>query len=233
MRSAIGAVLMLVAIAVFFRLGFWQLDRAEQKRVLAGEIAAAEQQGPVDLTVYSGDPDALIHRNVRVKGRFLSQARILLEHRKHQGRDGYHVVEPLAVTGRDMILLVNRGWMPARGVSDEVQVPPAPEDEISIEGFMAVPQHPALKLSSQPETDAKGIRMFLDMADVERRLGKPALPLVLLQTGEMDDGLVRDWKRPEPDPGMHLAYAVQWFAFGLIALVLGLIQLVRRRGRQQ
>ena len=45
-------------------------------------------------------------------------------------------------------------------------------------------------------------------------------PVVILLDPEAADGFVRSWPRELPKEGMHLGYAVQWFAFALIALAI-------------
>jgi surfeit locus 1 family protein len=47
-------------------------------------------------------------------------------------------------------------------------------------------------------------------------------PVVMLLDPAEGGGFVRDWPRELPKEGMHLGYAIQWFAFAVIALVIWL-----------
>jgi surfeit locus 1 family protein len=45
-------------------------------------------------------------------------------------------------------------------------------------------------------------------------------PLVLQQSNESGDGLVRAWRRPDTGVDRHRAYALQWFVMsGMIAVL--------------
>ena len=48
----------------------------------------------------------------------------------------------------------------------------------------------------------------------------PVQPVVILLDPSDEGGFVRDWPREMPKEGMHLGYAVQWFAFALIGLAI-------------
>jgi surfeit locus 1 family protein len=63
--------------------------------------------------------------------------------------------------------------------------------------------------------------------------GVAPLPAVLLLDPDQPDGFVRDWPRPTGGlaPALHLGYALQWFAFALIALVLWLRHAFHRTAR--
>ncbi len=60
--------------------------------------------------------------------------------------------------------------------------------------------------------------------------GHPVEPVVILQDPADPDGFVRSWPREMPKEGMHIGYAIQWFAFALIALVLWLRLSLTRAG---
>jgi surfeit locus 1 family protein len=52
--------------------------------------------------------------------------------------------------------------------------------------------------------------------------------VVILQDPDTPGGFLRSWPREMPKEGMHIGYAIQWFAFAVIALVLWLrLSLVR------
>ena len=57
----------------------------------------------------------------------------------------------------------------------------------------------------------------------------PLQPVVILEDPDDAAGFLRNWPREMPKEGMHIGYAIQWFAFAAIALVLWLrLSLVRR-----
>ena len=54
-------------------------------------------------------------------------------------------------------------------------------------------------------------------------------PVVILQDPADPNGFLRSWPKEMPKEGMHIGYAIQWFAFAVISLMLWLrLSLVRR-----
>jgi surfeit locus 1 family protein len=45
-------------------------------------------------------------------------------------------------------------------------------------------------------------------------------PVVILQTSPADDGLAREWARPDVGVEKHRIYALQWYSFAALAGVL-------------
>jgi surfeit locus 1 family protein len=45
-------------------------------------------------------------------------------------------------------------------------------------------------------------------------------PIVLQQTSEADDGLLRVWGRPDTGADKHRGYAFQWYALAMTILIV-------------
>ena len=220
----------LLAIGLAARLGWWQLDRAAQKRELQAAIEGRAQQAPL------GNADLLateqqLHRAVRVQGRWLAERTILLDNRPMNGHVGFFVVTPLQLEGRSEAVLVQRGWLP-RHAQDRNRLPPlaTPAGLVEVRGRLIIAPTRLYELGPS----ASGpIRQNLAAAAFAQEIGQPLLPLTLLQLGQSEgDDLPRDW--PAPDLGLHkhYGYAFQWFA--LSALFLGLyvwFQIIQPRRR--
>jgi cytochrome oxidase assembly protein ShyY1 len=58
------------------------------------------------------------------------------------------------------------------------------------------------------------------MADLSAALGQPLQSRQLLLEPGQPAGFVRDWHPPGLVAARHLSYAIQWWAFGALALVL-------------
>ena len=93
-------------------LGFWQLDRAAQKRRIAAEYLEHMKEGVVRLSEGMVYTDTLRFRRVRAEGSFDSAHQFLLDNRVHEGVAGYEVVTPFRIEGGSRIALVDRGWVP-------------------------------------------------------------------------------------------------------------------------
>lgn len=213
---------MVILLPLFCALGVWQLDRAELKRQLASTQEARRKLPTVRIGEDRSDPASWEFRSLQAEGRFLPQWTLLIENRKHLGRNGYHVITPLQLSDSGEILLVNRGWVSEQELNDNAP-PPTPQDRVRIHGRYHRPQPPALALAfSATGTDKPPHWPYLTLEHFAQWSGLSPLPFALLQTSEDSDGFIRDWPRPSFKVGMHIGYAIQWFAFAAITGLLWL-----------
>ena len=236
-RRWIVAVAALAAMALTFRLGLWQLDRASQKQALQDAIASrgALPALPADaLARDAAGADAQHYRRIVLHGRWLAAHTVFLDNRQMDGRVGFYVVTPLVLGPADAVL-VQRGWVP-RDAADRTRLPaPAtPQGEVEVDGRVAPPPSRLYEFGGEAETGP--IRQNLEPSAFAREIGVALRPLSVQQLDAPGrapaaaDGLRRDWSLPTLDIGRHHGYAFQWFA--LCALIAGLyawFQILRPR----
>jgi surfeit locus 1 family protein len=213
-RGVVGAAAVLVA-AVCVRLGFWQLDRHDQRAarnaVIEARLAAPPLDGATGL-----DADSSAYRRGIVVGIFDFDREVIEQGRVVNGVPAVYVVTPL-VTEPGRMLLVERGYAlspDARGVDVTLLREP---DTAMVEGvFMFLD-------GGELPTD-RSWPLYMRRADpavLQELYAEPLAPLVLRRT-VMPPGAPRGLA-PAPLPplslGPHLSYAVQWFLFAVIALV--------------
>ncbi len=226
----VPTLLLALPIPLFVALGVWQLDRADEKREQARLLSARAQMPAFELVAPVSDPEALRFRKLWARGVFESKGQILIENRRQGNRTGFHVITPLRLEETDMRVLVNRGWIPARPDGTPTAAP-VPEGPVEIVGETHIPSAPALALHGGPDAaKAWGTRWpYLTVELYSAAVGHAVEPVVILQDPADPTGFARSWPRELPKEGMHIGYAIQWFAFALIALVLWLrLSLVRR-----
>ena len=73
------------------------------------------------------------------------------------------------------------------------------------------------------------LAVYPTLDEVAAVLGEPVQPFILLLDPGDDYGFLRNWVPEEMGPGRHYAYALQWFAMGLVLAGL-LIWNYRKRG---
>ena len=217
-----------VLISLFIGLGFWQLERADQKRHLTELLGTRSNLPPLQLTA-DADTTGLEYRKLRVSGIFLAAKSVFIENRKHLGRDGFHVITPLRVEGGSRYLLVNRGWV-AAGRSRSLPDVETPDLPVEVTGQATIPSPPALILGAADAFQENNPRWpYLTLERYARWSGLDILPYVLQQEEGDTQGFVRSWPQHRPEPGMHVGYAIQWFAFALIVALIWLrLSLVNR-----
>lgn len=228
-----AVTIVLLPFLVF--LGFWQLQRADEKALLATTWEVRRHQDPVQLELL--DPlqtESLAYVPVTLSGRYVSQgpppqAYFLLDNRINGGKFGYEVVAPFKLNGSDMIVLVNRGWIV--GDSSRLELPDVPlvDGDIDITGHVYVSPGAPYLLAEQVLTPGWPKRLqALEMAKLEPVLRElePSMKLfpypVRIDAGATS-ALSVDWKIVNVSPQKHTGYAVQWFT---MAFVLGIFYIM-------
>jgi surfeit locus 1 family protein len=216
-----SVVLTLVGMALFARLGFWQLDRAGQKQALLAQYETGQQ---TRLAITPENADSLSrYQRVSIAGRYDPAHQILLDNMpSHAGRPGYRVLTPIQSDAG--WLLVDRGWLPLGATRAELPNISVNDAETNITGMMDALPRAGLQLESVP-VDASApwprVLSFPTQADLEQHLGHKLIPGVLLLDASHPDGYERIWEAHLGfKPERHIGYAVQWFALAAAAAII-------------
>jgi surfeit locus 1 family protein len=95
-----------------------------------------------------------------------------------------------------------------------------PAGEVRIEGIAL--EHLPRLLNVDP--NAKGrVRQTLQLPAFAAETGLRLEPRVIEQHSPTDDGLLRDWPRPDTGVEKNESYALQWYSFAVLAVILGLV----------
>jgi surfeit locus 1 family protein len=224
--SWLMTLLTLAAVVLFIDLGRWQWHRAQQQRVLIEQFSAG---GRAPLELGARATSALPrYAQVRVHGSYDGEHQFLLDNMSHNGQPGYEVLTPLRLRDGGT-LMVNRGWVPlsaSRKQLPDVQLPDAHTD-------VAAPETTSGRLDDlpvagialghvPPSAGAPWPRLtsFPSMGDLSAALGQPLQSRQLLLDADQPLGYVRDWHPGGLGTARHLSYAIQWWAFGALALLL-------------
>src|SRR3954471_6990482 len=105
-------LLVIIGALILGRLGIWQLDRLAQRRAFNSSLNTRMAQPPLPLTGAAIDPEALEYRRVEVRGVYDPAQEIVLRNRELDGTPGVHVLTPLRLSGSNIAVLVDRGWIP-------------------------------------------------------------------------------------------------------------------------
>ncbi len=145
----------IAAVAMFallVSLGFWQLDRAEQKRGLRSAFADAMAVEPRLVRDIAALESAPRFEPVEFRARYLPRRQALLDAQVHAGRAGYRVWTPAVLDGGGWIV-VDRGWVPGdgdRSVLPDIDVGGSAR---TIRGFVAPLPEPGLRLGAGDSGD--------------------------------------------------------------------------------
>jgi surfeit locus 1 family protein len=212
------------ACAAGIGLGNWQARRADEKRSLGAELAQAMGAPPVEISPQTVNPESLVLKRVAARGRFIDEHTVFLDNKLRRGRVGYEVVTPLRLNGTHV--LVNRGWVAAGRTRDQLPKVPVPSGNAKVEGLALA--HLPQVLSAGP---ARGrVRQNLELDAFAKETGLRLQPIVIQQDSPADDGLLREWPRPDAGVEKHESYALQWYSLAALAVVLLLVLSIRRVG---
>ncbi len=213
--SVLPIVAGLTVAVVTTSLGNWQMSRAEEKgewqsKIEAGMLVTPQRPG-ADIEVEPWMP-------VMLAGHWAPEASILLDNRVHEGRPGFHVFTPLELEQEGGWVLVNRGWLPAGPRRDQLPIVPVPDVGEALVGQVRVPEAKPYTLA---ERAGEGLLwQYLDLDAYRAWSGIPVKDWVVFQSSHATDSLIRDWPRPDGGMDRHYGYALQWYSFAVISLLL-------------
>lgn len=210
-------ILTLLFVALTLSLGFWQLDRAQQKQELL-DIYSERSQTSVPLNTVIDDWQSSRYQRIEAQGVFLPDKQIFLENQVREGQVGYHAYVPFR-TVEDDVILVNTGWQKQLQEKDDI-----PDTRVKIEALLRPPPEVGLRLGSLDQTsfDRPYRTPYVDIDWMSTRLNLNLSPFVLLLATGTDGEIATDWMPVRMPPERHRGYAVTWFslAAALVALFL-------------
>ena len=98
----------LVLFGFLLALGFWQLDRAEQKREIVNQYRGDKNGVVIRLNAGMRSAGDLEYQRASSVGHYDSAHQLLLDNRVHEGQAGYQVLTPFILRNSDVAVLVNR-----------------------------------------------------------------------------------------------------------------------------
>jgi surfeit locus 1 family protein len=213
----------LVLLALFVSLGRWQWLRGEVKQLSWQEF---EHQASLPAVEAPADLDAAPRfQTIQLSGRYDADHQFLLDNRSFQGKPGYEVLTPFELTDGRRIL-VNRGWVPFLGYRDrlpDISIQRESGDsDLRVTGRLdELPSSGLASGRAPPTTDANWPKLtsFPTHEELQAALGHKLQRRVVLMAG-VGDGYVREWSPPGLSPDRHFSYAIQWWGFALVLLVL-------------
>ena len=221
--SASKLLILLCVILLFIflvRLGFWQLDRAEQKTQLLAQWdkPAITVQLPLNEKVVD------FYQKVTVKGKIQSSEYYLLDNKIRDGKVGYEVLVVLTVQ-KNQTLLINLGWVIANTDRNILPVIKLPSTALQLSGwFKKVEKAFQLKADAWPQSWPKRIQQ-IDFTKIKKVKGETFSNTVLLVENPLIAGLKTQWQPINMSVEKHIGYAIQWFlmAFSLCIMMLWFI----------
>lgn len=212
---ALTLVVLAFAGACFVVLSPWQFRRNAEQSAQNDELQASFTAKPVPIeTAPPGE-----WRQVTLRGQYLPDKETVARLRTVQGEPAFEVLTPFRLDS-GAVILVDRGYIPP---VQGVHIPPypaAPTGPATLTARVRAgeidPQHrPAF---NDATTDGHTQVYAIDVPIVAAATQLPLKPGYVQLADEQAGGL-RTLPLPQLDSGPFLSYALQWIAFGTMALL--------------
>lgn len=222
--SFISAAITLAAFLILCKLGFWQLQRAQEKVIALshqGELVTLEQFMKLPLKMDAHG------KQIQFSG-VLSERYWLLDNQTYQGQPGYSVLS-LINTGTSE-LLVNWGWIKAPKYRHELPVVELPKT-VEAKGTIKSNTFEQFQLQHQ-ELNRSQIRVQ-SISEILTLLAWPQESYaVIFADSNTIDGLPQIYKPVVMAPEKHRAYALQWFLLAACSLVIFAFASYKKNNKQ-
>ncbi len=217
-RWLLPTLAVIAGMILLARLGFWQLDRLDQRRAKNAALIAALASEPVNLNeaVRADDLASLKDRDAVARGEFDFAYQGIVKLQIFQGQPGVDLVAPLVLDGGETAVLVDRGWVPE---DNNYAVYDEPGQQ-TINGYIALTQ--TLNRTGAPSATDKLEWYRVDIAAIQSQMPYKLLPVYIKQAPGEDNQQppLRSEREVDLSEGPHLSYAIQWFLFSTILGVM-------------
>jgi surfeit locus 1 family protein len=213
-----STLLLLLVIPLFLSLGTWQLQRADEKKVIATTYAARLNMSAITLDQLSEYEDKT-NIPVGIVGRYTGEHYLL----ENQWRNKKLGVEVLSIfeTEEGLSILLNRGWLEN---ADRRQTPAfdTPMTQQVIQTTVYQPSKAPYTLGElQLENEVWPKRLtYLAIDKIAQDIERPVYPLSLRINAAKEGLFDTNWPVINVKPETHIGYAVQWYLFAVVAFLV-------------
>jgi surfeit locus 1 family protein len=210
-----------IMLAILLGLGFWQLERRQQKLALIARVEGHMASAPVSLdAALTLDADSAQYRRVMLRGRFDHAKEAYVFTAAPGGDAVYHVLTPFIDRGR--VMLVDRGEVPKAKRDPATRAEANVPGETEVTGVWRVPDPPGA-FTGKPDL-AHRIWYARDLAGIAAADGLVLAAPVLVEADATPNpgGWPRGGQTVVTFRNEHLNYAITWFclAAGLLGIWL-------------
>jgi len=220
----------LLILISFIWLGVWQLNRLDTRRAENAALIRNYYQTPATLSPVELDAlDTHTFEAVVVRGTFDNAESIFLRNQTLGENNGVHLITPLRLNNRTDAVLVDRGWLPQELANADALPNFAVAGTVEVRGIVlpsnSRPADKPLAGKDLPLPGETRIQSWLrvDIPLIKKQLPYPLLPAYIQQLpadNTPSDAYPRPLSPEHLDEGPHLGYALQWFTFAAILVMV-------------
>ena len=228
LRFILPSILITATFVFLVSLGFWQLDRADEKRGIEASIKQANT-GSVELIKKEEGLQSKEYYEVRLQGKYLSDKQFIYDNQIVDQVSGYYVLTPYALEGQSKAILINRGFIPWNGRRDKLAdiVIGQETREIKVQISKSI-KRMELK-PSEVGIQFPVLIQSIDLQDMADRAKVDFSSVIGLLDASASNGFIRKWEPYTGSIEKHIGYAVQWFLMALVLAIIGIRIAIKQR----
>ena len=222
--SFISFLFYLMVVTLLISLGFWQLGRADEKKVFLEKQKISVEKDVINIkSALATIPEDLRYRKIELTGEYDEQHQFLIDNQIVNGQAGYFVMTPLKIDGVNKTVLVNRGWVALN--KDRQILPKLSVTTLNTTLKGRINNFPVVGIrlagAEIPTEGWPSVVQVVDINILSKKLSVSLLPFQIELNADMNNGYKREWKKSTIiPPEKHIAYAVQWFGLAITLTVL-------------
>lgn len=207
----------LVLLPILVKLGFWQLEESKITEALQKQWELQQSLPAIDFAEHSTDED---FRRVRLHGEFLTEKYWLKENQLRDGKLGFQVIMPFALSDSDKIFAVDRGWIEGSAQREFIPTVETPKGPQTITGALVQPSDSKLVREADSRVKSWPHKILdEDLMVLSSHIEHLLYPQILRLDADSVGALTVYWRPVNMSSAKHFGYAIQWF-FMAIALVV-------------
>jgi len=227
-RFFIPASLIIATLVLLISLGFWQLDRADEKRAIEDQIFRANS-GDVELIDSAEFLKDKEYYHVRLQGSYIGDKQFIYDNQIVDQISGYYVLTPFILKGDSKSVLINRGFIPWNGRRDKLANVDIGEKLTEVKVQISKPVKRMELKVSETTGDFPILIQALDLDEMSAIASLDLGSVVGLLSPESENGFVRQWEPYTGSIERHIGYAIQWFLMALVLAFIGIRLALKQR----
>ena len=228
LRFILPSILITATFAFLVSLGFWQLERADEKRSIETSIKLANT-GSVELIKKEEGLQNKEYYEVRLQGKYLSDKQFIYDNQIVDQVSGYYVLTPYALEGQSKAILINRGFIPWNGRRDKLADIVIGQETREIKVQISKPIKRMELKPSEVGIQFPVLIQSIDLQDMADRAKVDFSSVIGLLDASASNGFIRKWEPYTGSIEKHIGYAVQWFLMALVLAIIGIRIAIKQR----
>jgi cytochrome oxidase assembly protein ShyY1 len=204
-------------------LGFWQLERQDEREATNADVESALAQDPIELDTVGELDDLAEYTHVEVTGTLDSTETVYKRYPIRNGLQGYEVLAPLRTPSGSV--MVNQGWISLDDGRAKARPEFVAQVEQTVTGYVRRSEDQRGELGENDGSPAVPTVESIDRESLNPIVSGLEADSWIALDGASGSERAGNAEGPEPlelpslDSGPHFSYALQWFSFAAIAAI--------------